>query len=129
MMLQTETVDNLRVALERLVSTRSAAAWSALGVLGRLAQEDLHLIIDFAATRTVGAPVVLAMPLSGRDLLAPLSPRRRQVAELMLTGASNKQIARDLGLSVATVKDHVHDILTRLGMPTRAALIAAAAGR
>jgi two-component system, NarL family, nitrate/nitrite response regulator NarL len=34
-------------------------------------------------------------------------------------GLSNKEIARELDLSVATVKHHVHNILDKLGLPGR----------
>jgi DNA-binding NarL/FixJ family response regulator len=33
---------------------------------------------------------------------------------------SNKEIARDLSLSLATVKHHVHHVLQKLGLPRRA---------
>ena len=54
--------------------------------------------------------------------LAPLkfTPRRIDVLALLLQGRSNKEIARDLFLSVETVKEHVQDILHRLGLTSRA---------
>jgi DNA-binding NarL/FixJ family response regulator len=54
--------------------------------------------------------------------LAPLmlSPRRIDVLALLLQGRSNKEIARDLSLSVETVKEHVGIILHRLGLRSRA---------
>ena len=53
--------------------------------------------------------------------LAPskLSPREVCVARLLRRGLSNKEIARDLDISVATVKHHVHSILDKLGLPGR----------
>jgi DNA-binding NarL/FixJ family response regulator len=39
---------------------------------------------------------------------AVLSPREREVALMIARGFSNKEIARDLDLSVGTVKLHVH---------------------
>lgn len=35
-------------------------------------------------------------------------------------GLSNKEIARELVLSVATVKHHVHNVLDKLKLPRRA---------
>lgn len=52
---------------------------------------------------------------------APLSVREQQVLEKVASGLSNKQIARELGLSVHTVKDYVGAILIKLGSPNRAA--------
>jgi DNA-binding NarL/FixJ family response regulator len=45
-----------------------------------------------------------------------LSPRERAVALLIAGGLSNKDIARELGLSLGTVKVHVHNILRKLGV-------------
>ena len=57
-------------------------------------------------------------------LLAPLARRQREVARKAIAGRSNREIADTLGISGATVKDHMHAILERLTLPSRAALIA-----
>lgn len=59
-----------------------------------------------------------------------LTPRERQVLELIGEGASNKVIARALGVSEKTVKTHVGHILAKLGVNdrTQAAVLAARAG-
>jgi len=49
----------------------------------------------------------------------PLSLREREVLELVARGASNKVIARALGLSPHTVKRHVANILGKLGLHSR----------
>ena len=51
---------------------------------------------------------------------AQLTPREAEVAELLCRGVSNKQIARTLGLRLATVKNHVHNILEKLEVRSRA---------
>lgn len=43
----------------------------------------------------------------------PLSPRQDEVARLVATGATNQQIAEELGISVKGVEKHVGDILVR----------------
>jgi DNA-binding NarL/FixJ family response regulator len=55
---------------------------------------------------------------------APLSVRERQVANLLLDGASNKVIARDLDISVHTAKFHVTAILDKLSARNRADAVA-----
>jgi DNA-binding NarL/FixJ family response regulator len=52
-----------------------------------------------------------------------LSPRERAVALLIAGRLSNKDIARELGLSLGTVKVHVHNILRKLGVKNRNSLI------
>lgn len=53
-----------------------------------------------------------------------LSQRERQVAELLVDGASNKLIARALDISVHTAKFHVTAILEKLGARNRADAVA-----
>lgn len=48
-----------------------------------------------------------------------LTPRQTDVLALLLRGYSNKLIARELGLSVETVKDHVAAVLRGLGVSSR----------
>lgn len=55
---------------------------------------------------------------------ASLSPRRQQVYDLIVNvGLTNKQIARELNVSPATVKNHVEDVLHALGAVSREELI------
>ncbi|MEO5698028.1 MAG: response regulator transcription factor [Burkholderiaceae bacterium] len=48
-----------------------------------------------------------------------LTPRQTDVLSLLLRGLSNKLIARELNLSVETVKDHVAAVLRALGVNSR----------
>jgi DNA-binding NarL/FixJ family response regulator len=48
-----------------------------------------------------------------------LTPRQRDVMQLLLKGQPNKLIARELKLSVETVKDHVAAVLRALGVNSR----------
>lgn len=67
----------------------------------------------------------LATTKSGTRSLtnARLTHREADVLRCLQSGASNKEIARHLGVSVATVKNHVHNILQKLGVRGRAAAI------
>ena len=50
---------------------------------------------------------------------ADLTPRERQVAELIARGGQNKRIALELGISEKTVKSHVSSILRKLDLADR----------
>lgn len=91
---------------------------------------DGGLTIDFDASRQLGQPmVVLRIPgKQAAPCMARLSKREREVAVLIAGGLTNKQIARRLFISLATVKDHVHRILDKTGLPNRAAVAAASRG-
>jgi DNA-binding NarL/FixJ family response regulator len=51
-----------------------------------------------------------------------LTSREREIALMASDGRSNKDIARELGLSEGTVKIHLHHIFRKLGVTTRAGL-------
>jgi len=73
------------------------------------------------------APVAAgSAPLTSDWAGLPLTPRQKHVLHLLTQGLSNKLIARELGVSVDTVKDHVAAVLKALGASSRtqAALIA-----
>ena len=51
---------------------------------------------------------------------SPLTAREREIVVLIERGLSNKAIAQRLTIEVATVKNHVHSILGKLNVATRA---------
>lgn len=55
-----------------------------------------------------------------------ITEREVQVLELLARGLGNKEMARELFLSEATVKSHLSHIYTKLGVDTRAGAVAAA---
>jgi DNA-binding NarL/FixJ family response regulator len=98
--------------------------WSALPHLAEMAARGTDITIDYSTRDTLGAPVIiadrrtLALPVEG------LTPRQAEVCALLAKGTSNKVIAKMLEISPATVKDHVHAILQRLGLQSRSEVIA-----
>jgi DNA-binding NarL/FixJ family response regulator len=59
-----------------------------------------------------------------RERAGALSPREREVLDLVAQGARNKQIAARLVISEFTVKRHVQNILQKLELPSRRAAAA-----
>lgn len=94
------------------------------GGRGELLSDDPELIL--AAVRLVAAGYSLQPPARRAAAASPaqpaphLSPRERQVAALLIEGASNKLIARALDISVHTAKFHVTAVLEKLGARNRA---------
>jgi DNA-binding NarL/FixJ family response regulator len=67
---------------------------------------------------------VLARPRSRADF-SQLTDREREVAALVAQGLRNAEIARELFISTATVKDHVHRVLRKTRLSSRTAVAAA----
>jgi two-component system nitrate/nitrite response regulator NarL len=63
------------------------------------------------------------------DALAELSPREREILDLIARGDSNKQIARELDIAETTVKIHVQHILRKLNLSSRVQAAVLAASR
>jgi DNA-binding CsgD family transcriptional regulator len=60
------------------------------------------------------------------ELASALTPREREVLALLIEGASNKEIARALALSVHTVKFHIAALTEKLGARSRVEAVAIA---
>ena len=76
-----------------------------------VAMQLLRRLIDEKQVKKAQAPK--------SSLLATLSPREVEVLELLVREESNQQIAGDLSISISTVKNHVHHIITKLGVSDR----------
>jgi len=70
-------------------------------------------IVAFYSGRQAESPAARAFP--------DLTPREREVLELLATGCRNHEIARRLGMSEKTVRNHVSQVLTKLQVPDRTA--------
>ncbi len=81
------------------------------------------LLSAFGEQHTSDDPLASARP---SPLVGPLTEREREVLQLLLEGASNREIARRLVLSVNTVKRHVYNLCGKLGVQSRTQAIARA---
>lgn len=76
------------------------------------------IILPLAAGRD-RVPGVAWRSINGSPELALLTPREREVLQLMASGLSNSSIAKKLFVTPATVRSHVHRVLAKLGVRSR----------
>ncbi len=57
------------------------------------------------------------------NTMTGLTAREAQILRLLQQGLSNKMISRNLGIELPTVKNHVHSILGKLGVHSRAEVV------
>lgn len=98
----------------------------------RLAERVAEALADVAGLRVVaaGAPADVAVVAAGATPAAlddDLTAREREVLGLMAQGASNKLIARQLGISIHTAKFHVGRVVEKLDATGRTDAVAHAA--
>jgi DNA-binding NarL/FixJ family response regulator len=96
--------------------------------VGYLLKDRITDVDEFvAAVRRVAAggsaldPIIVSTLLSRRrddDPIAQLTPREREVLELMATGSSNQGIADQLIITLRAVEKYVSTIFTKLGLPS-----------
>ena len=81
--------------------------------------------------RLIGVVDAVPPPESAKlnDWAAPLTDREREVAATIAAGSSNKEIARQLGITERTVKAHVGAILEKLQVRDRLQLALLMSGR
>jgi len=113
----------------------------ALAKLADAAPPGFGVTLDLAAAAELGRPLVVLRPTPASSpgsasaasppepeappsVFATLTPREREVAGFVATGLRNKDIALALGISLGTVKDHVHRILRKSGLDSRTAVAA-----
>ena len=116
-LLKTMECDDLVGAILRAMQGQSMIAPEMTG----------KLVAAFRGTTSPDAPPAPApAEAPPPSVLDSLSPRERDILRGIAMGASNKEIARDLGIAETTVKIHVQHVLRKLAVSTRvhAAVIA-----
>jgi two-component system, NarL family, nitrate/nitrite response regulator NarL len=118
------------IALAVAEDEGSIVSWAEAGVAGYV-PPDSSLAQVAEAVRLVAnggaacSPQVAAVLLRRVARLAPsrattcLTARETEVARLVQSGLSNKEISRRLTISLPTVKNHVHHILDKLQVDRR----------
>jgi two-component system, NarL family, nitrate/nitrite response regulator NarL len=124
------------IALAVSDASADAISWAGAGVFGYITRdqaiEDLVTTVERAARGEVVCPHrVVASLLDGlvtqaredasslEGRLERLSAREAEILTLIEAGMSNKEMARNLSISLSTVKNHVHNVLRKLEVPHR----------
>jgi two-component system CheB/CheR fusion protein len=95
-----------------------------------IGHKELVASVDRALERSRDATKLSAWREAASDHVARLSPRQRQILDMVLAGQPSKNIAADLGISQRTVENHRASIMKKTGsksMPALARLVLAAA--
>jgi two-component system, NarL family, response regulator YdfI len=77
------------------------------------------LIVQFPEYAIAGLPKPSAATRGLEELAEPLTPREREVLQMLAGGLGNKEIAARMNISEHTVKFHVGSILGKLGAGSR----------
>jgi two-component system, NarL family, nitrate/nitrite response regulator NarL len=112
-------------------------AWAEAGVIGYIPRtaalaDFVRLMVDIHSGEQISSGRIVtgllrrialtARRRPNRDSALPLpalTKRERQAAELIRSGLSDKEIARQLNISLATTKSHVHNLLSKLNVQRR----------
>jgi predicted ATPase/DNA-binding NarL/FixJ family response regulator len=102
-------------------------------VLARaLGPQDADTLVHAGRTMPAQQAADLAMAVASgvapgdpdRSDQVPLTPRERQVAALVASGRTNRQIGRVLGISEKTAEVHLHHVMSKLDARSRAEVAA-----
>jgi pimeloyl-ACP methyl ester carboxylesterase/class 3 adenylate cyclase/DNA-binding CsgD family transcriptional regulator len=96
------------------------------GIPGEL---GLFRVEPEAEPRQASAAVAVPAGVNAGKATAPLSRREREIAALIALGLSNRQVAEELVITLATAERHVANILRKLGFRSRAQIAAWAVAR
>jgi two-component system, NarL family, nitrate/nitrite response regulator NarL len=120
------------IALALAETPPNVIQWGEAGIAGFVTEDGtvsdlVKAIVAAACDELVCTPLTAGALLRHARMRAPesrgadsLSPREVQIAQLVEQGLMNKEIASRLGIELATVKNHVHRILEKLGVHRRA---------
>ena len=106
-------------SLEQLLKALCGVVKGELYCPRRIAANLINKFKSLPQAETPKSSPQTSQPQLSQSKMALLTQRERQIAALLSDGLSNKQIARNLTIEVSTVKNHVHNILTKMGVTSR----------
>jgi DNA-binding NarL/FixJ family response regulator len=101
------------------------------GARGYILKETPHETLIRAVEKVAGGdtfvdPALMAEFIAGKGQMEVLTPREREILQLLADGMSNVDVAAKLYISQETVKSHVRHILAKLEADTRTQAVAIA---
>jgi DNA-binding CsgD family transcriptional regulator len=124
-----ESFAQLKYLLRQILEQRDAPAARLVDLPPSeisLAEIILDLEIDGVPYRLIRV-LSQEAPLDGKSSIS-LSPREREIVRLVAKGLPNKSIADVLDISLWTVATHLRRVFAKLGVGTRAEMIARVIG-
>ena len=105
--------------LDTLVLAYRARPTLLLDLAATISEHELVALIGRSRDRPLACSIGIPLAASDEQAAHSLSPREREVSELVAQGRTNAEIARALYISEVTVKVHVRHILQKLGVRNR----------
>jgi two-component system, NarL family, nitrate/nitrite response regulator NarL len=81
-----------------------------------LAKLGAHSRLEAAALASKLAPPSRDEPVGGYPVLATLTPREREILTHLTEGSGQREVARQLHMSLKTVNTHLHNLRSKLGV-------------
>src|ERR1700686_5430314 len=108
------------VTSEQLASTIRAAAHGEALLQPEIASKIFHTLLSAPPTKTPVSVDGTSNDLAGSmAYVESLTEREREILTLVARGASNRQISETLFITEGTVKNHMSNILSKLGLRDR----------
>jgi two-component system, NarL family, nitrate/nitrite response regulator NarL len=99
--------------------SKAEAAIQVQTAIRRAAGGEMLVPADRLATLAVKQGVVEATAVARVGLISDLTARERQVLKLLTGGLDNRQIADQLGIAYGTVRTHVRNLMSKIGVHSR----------
>jgi DNA-binding NarL/FixJ family response regulator len=84
-----------------------------------IAIRSIHQGYSYLGPGLMEKALAIPLPQKNRQNFPELTPREQEILQVLGTGANNREIAAQLFISERTVKNHVTNILSRLGLRDR----------
>jgi DNA-binding NarL/FixJ family response regulator len=110
---------------EQLVSAIREVATGGSVIDPKVVESLVEALGDMVPS-SAASPAPLEQHASGGVLAEPLTERELEVLAFVAEGDSNQEIARELVVSLATVKTHINHIFGKLGAESRVQVVARA---